>query len=46
MFSQSGYHHYLKILGKLWEALATNSMIILSKVLQILKKPKNDLLNF
>jgi hypothetical protein len=46
MFSQSGCHHYLKTLGKLWEALATNSMIILSKDLQIKKKPKNNLLNF
>jgi hypothetical protein len=35
MFSQSGYHQYLKILRKLWEALATNSMIILLKDLQI-----------
>jgi hypothetical protein len=46
MFSQSGCHQYLKILGKLWEALPTNSMIILSKDLQIEKKPKNNLLNF
>jgi hypothetical protein len=46
MFSQSGHHQYLKIFGKLWEALATNSMIILSKDLQIKKKPKNNLLNF
>jgi hypothetical protein len=46
MFSQSGYHQYLKILGKLWEALATNSMIILSKDLQIKRKPKSNLLNF
>jgi hypothetical protein len=46
MLNQSGHHQYLKILGKLWEALATNSMIILSKDLQIKKKPKNNLLNF
>jgi hypothetical protein len=46
MFSQSGHHQYLKKFGKLSEALATNSMLILSKDLQIKKKPKNNLLNF
>jgi hypothetical protein len=46
MFSQSDHHQYFKILWKLWEALATNSMIILSKYLQNKQKTKKQFAKF